>query len=102
MLGTVTPSPSSSTIPNSTARRRAPASTGNMAYVAQPKGGPLYGRDGVIYGAKKTLFGAVDPSVTLPASSGWNHVGPDWFSTPSLSCATVNWFTPHVLSLAMS
>ncbi|MCP3140383.1 hypothetical protein [Pyxidicoccus xibeiensis] len=46
---------------------RAPSAQGGIAYVAQPKGASLYGRDGLIFPqGQKTLFGPLDPSLTLP------------------------------------
>jgi hypothetical protein len=45
---------------------RAPSAGGSIAYVAQPKGASLYGRDDLISDKCKTLFGFKDPSVALP------------------------------------
>jgi hypothetical protein len=44
---------------------RAPAASGAIPYVAQPKGASLYGRDALIHASYATLFGSVDPSVVL-------------------------------------
>jgi len=45
-----------------------PATGGNsLAYVAQPQGAPLFGRDALIHGKLSTLFGPMDPSVVLPS-----------------------------------
>ncbi|MDY7815323.1 hypothetical protein U0F71_06255 [Burkholderia pseudomallei] len=49
---------------------RAPGAPGAAAYVAQPKGAALYGRDALIHSlGEKTLFGPMTPSVTLPSSA---------------------------------
>ncbi|MFL5540206.1 MAG: hypothetical protein ACJ8J0_14545, partial [Longimicrobiaceae bacterium] len=42
---------------------RAPNAGGSIAYVAQPRGASLYGRDTLIHDGAKTLFGALDPAV---------------------------------------
>ncbi|MCU9952105.1 MULTISPECIES: hypothetical protein [Burkholderia] len=49
---------------------RAPAADGTPAYVAQPKGAALYGRDALIHPlTQKTLFGPMSPAVALPAAA---------------------------------
>lgn len=49
---------------------RAPAAEGTPAYVAQPKGAALYGRDALIHPLKqKTLFGPMSPAVALTAAA---------------------------------
>jgi hypothetical protein len=49
---------------------RAPGGAGDAAYVAQPKGAALYGRDSLIHPLnQKTLFGPMTPAVTLPTAA---------------------------------
>ncbi|WP_232451640.1 hypothetical protein [Burkholderia ubonensis] len=49
---------------------RAPDANGDVAYVAQPKGAALYGRDALIHPLRqKTLFGPMTPAVALPAAA---------------------------------
>jgi hypothetical protein len=49
---------------------RAPGAPGAAAYVAQPKGAALYGRDALIHSlGQKTLFGPMTPSVTLASAA---------------------------------
>lgn len=46
---------------------RAPGAGGEIAYSAEPKGAPLLGRDGLVFAARKTLFGPNAPSLGVPA-----------------------------------
>jgi len=45
-----------------------PVGAAVIPYVAQPKGAPLLGRDGLIYQTHPSLWGSMDPAVALPGS----------------------------------
>ncbi|MEG4595008.1 hypothetical protein QUB00_24845 [Microcoleus sp. F8_C2] len=46
-----------------------PRSSGKINYVAQPKGGALYGQDGLIHAQCKSLLGSMTPGYSLSQSS---------------------------------